>query len=89
MKIIALLLALLTFTGCATHFYVNKGTGQEQSYKSMQECLNDHVEDGTTFCVDRAQYTQATQNTWALALQGILTAAIVALSIFVMVGGGK
>jgi hypothetical protein len=89
MKIAALVLAVLMFTGCATHYYVNNQTGVEQSYKSMQECLNAHPDDGGTLCVDRGQYTQATQNTWALILQGLLTAAVVALTIFTMTGGGK
>jgi hypothetical protein len=82
MKLIAVLLtALLLSSGCATAFYV--GHGQEQSFKSLAECQLAHPED-PQFCVDRAQYTQASQNTIMIVLQAIGTAALAALSIFVM-----
>ena len=87
MKTLALALSMvMLLSGCATTYYV--GHGQEQSFKSMQECHLAYPDD-PKHCVDRAQYTQATQNTWALALQGIGTALLAALTIFVLVGGGK
>ena len=40
-------------------------------------------------CAIRAQYTQDTQTTWAVALLGIGSALLAALTIVVLVGGGK
>lgn len=79
MRAVAFMLAVMVLlSGCATHFYVKDG--QDQAFKSMQECRLAHPND-SEFCVDRGQYTAASQNTVALTLQGLATAALIALTI--------
>jgi hypothetical protein len=79
MKTLATVLSVLMLcSGCATAFYV--GHGQDQSFKSLAECRLAYPDD-TQHCVDRAEYTQASQNTIMLVLNGIGTALLIALTV--------